>query len=293
MKRCHLKTRFASPVTNGCLAAIAAAPSPLPICTANELARVAPARASSEILAAITSRLRGPGGYYNAGNLLGLAMGIGLQLAGPARDANAGAGATILAYLAGNAPAVATTAATIIFLCAGEIYHRAWSPGGAHDAVLNRLADLLSGLGALALGCALWMLGQPLLAATAGALHALGKLASAFIPDAYRAVRQWPAAWPDPFRSLVVASRVPAILASSIDLWRASAAALAGGLVLPAAMPATLLVCYLLWTRADLLLFEGARRLKAVDAADKTAQRVLLQTRRAADQDRKSQPLIS
>ena len=209
-----------------------------------------------DIFAALAARMRGPGGLYNAGNLLGLAVGIGLQLA--SARTGAGLGDTVLTYLAGNASAVAMTVATIVFLWAGELYHRAWPVGRAPDAFLNRMADLLSGVGAVALGCALWLLGQPLLAATAGALHALGKLASAVAPDGHTAVPRWPAAWPDPFRSAVVASRVPALLAAGADLWAGTTALADGQLALPLVMPATLLACYLLWTRADLLLFEGS-----------------------------------
>jgi hypothetical protein len=130
---------------------------------------------------------------------------------------------------------------------------------GTPDPRLNCVADLLSGAGAVALGCALWMLGQPMLAATAGALHAFGKFASAVAPDGRAVFRIWPAGWPDPFRSMVVASRVPALLAAGADLWRTAAATAAGTAdILPLAMPATLLACYLLWTRADLLLFRDA-----------------------------------
>lgn len=209
-------------------------------------------------IAALAARLRGPGGFYNAGNLLGLTVGIGLQLALAAEGADAGD--TLLAYLAGNASAFATTCATVIFLIAGEFYHRVWPAGGAPDERLNRIADLLSGVGAIALGCALWLLGQPVLAATSGALHAFGKLASAAWPDGQAHVPFWPRAWADPFRIIVVASRAPGLLAAGADLAISAAALAAGGPLSPLVLPATLLACYLLWTRADLLLFAGGKR---------------------------------
>ncbi|MBS0508525.1 MAG: hypothetical protein JSR53_14210 [Proteobacteria bacterium] len=201
--------------------------------------------------------MRGPGAYYNSGNLLGLGVGLWLQLASAGGDVRLGQ--SVLDYLAGNGSALAMSVATAVFLCSGELYHRAWPQDATPDALLNRIADLLSGIGALALGYALWLLGQPLLAATAGALHALGKLASAVAPDGHAAWPRWPVAWPDPFRGAVVLSRLPALLASGADLWRAATAALLQAeSTLPIAMPLTLLTCYLLWTRADLLLFEGA-----------------------------------
>lgn len=215
------------------------------------------------LLIAITARMRGPGGYYNCGNLLGLAVGLWLQVM--SAEAGSGWGNSILTYLAGNGSAVAMTVATVVFLFAGELYHRAWPANGPPDARLNCWADLLSGVGAIALGIALWMLGQPVLAAASGALHALGKLASAVAPDGHRAWPRWPRTWPDPFRSAVVASRVPALLASGADLWPAAAAAWAqAGPGLAMVMPATLFACYVLWTRADLLLFEGSKEPVAV-----------------------------
>ena len=48
--------------------------------------------------------------------------------------------------------------------------------GAPPDPTLNRRGDLLSAVGALLLGLALLSLGQWMLAATAGLMHALGKL---------------------------------------------------------------------------------------------------------------------
>ena len=63
----------------------------------------------------------------------------------------------------------------MIFCWSGEAYHRAWTGAKAPDPRLNRLGDHLSGIGALALGMALFLSGEPLLAATSGLLHAAGK----------------------------------------------------------------------------------------------------------------------
>ena len=169
----------------------------------------------SRLRRVVAPRLAGPGGYYNVGNAIGLAMGIGLQVGASAGGMQVETAlAAVLDYLAGNTAAAALTVATAVFFWSGEVYHRAWEHGYPPDAGLTRRGDLLSGIGALALGVALFGLGQPLLAATAGLLHAAGKFGSA-----YRwPTGPWPARWPDLWRSAVLASRVPALLAAAIGL---------------------------------------------------------------------------
>ena len=54
-----------------------------------------------------------------------------------------------------------------------------------------------------------------MLAATAGLLHALGKFGSGW---KWRPLPGWRPTWPDFFRTAVLASRVPAFLATTIDL---------------------------------------------------------------------------
>ena len=146
----------------------------------------------------------------------------------------------------------------LVFLASGEFYHRAWVRGFPPDLRLNRIADLLSALGALALSVALISFGQPLLAATSGILLAGGKLGSMLARNEYAPRGPDRSAWPDRFRAAVLVSRVPAILAVlaelGVVLWRLDAATPAAAVI----APSSLLVCYLLWTRADLLLF-GAR----------------------------------
>ena len=66
----------------------------------------------------------------------------------------------------------------LIFFWSGDDL-RAWAGGFPPNARLNRRGDLLSAFGALMLGLGLFLLGQPLLAATAGLLHAAGKSGSA------------------------------------------------------------------------------------------------------------------
>ncbi|TNC64006.1 hypothetical protein [Rubellimicrobium roseum] len=200
--------------------------------------------------------MAGPGGYYNIGNAIGLLGGLALaawNAGGSGEAATAAAG-----YLAGSGSAVALTVATLVFFWSGEVYHRAWADPDRPDARLNRQGDLLSAIGAVALGISLALLGMPLLAATAGLMHALGKFGSALHRPGAPPPFGWPTAWPDLFRSVVLLSRVPATLAAALAL----AAGVAGAgpeVIVPALLgPGVLLLCNLLWARADLLLFRPA-----------------------------------
>lgn len=212
-------------------------------------------RRVAEAVEGAGKRLTGPGGYYNVGNAIGLAVGIGLQVgAAPGAEMQTAAGAA-WDYLAGNAGAVALTLATAVFFWSGEAYHRAWAHGSPPNDALNRRGDLLSGIGALVLGLALLDLGQPVLALTAGLLHAVGKFGSAW---RWRSIPGWPSDWPNLYRSAVLASRVPAIIAAAYELlWILGTF---GPFTPWSALltPLTLLVCYLLWCRADLMLFGGS-----------------------------------
>ncbi len=207
------------------------------------------------LLAATRRRLVGPGGLYNVGNAIGLAMGIGLQAA--MLPAGARGLDDILAasfgYLGGDPAALALTAATAIFFASGEAYHRAWASGAPPVEALNRRGDLLSGYGAIFLGLALLGLGQPVLAATAGLLHAIGKFGSA---GHWQPLRAWRRDWPDFWRILVLASRVPAILATLLGLHHLAAT---GAPAIALLTPLTLLVCYACWCRADLMLLVPQR----------------------------------
>jgi hypothetical protein len=114
---------------------------------------------------------------------------------------------------------------------------------------LKRWGDGLSGVGAIALGLVLVMLSQPVLAAFSGLLHALGKFGSA-----WHGPRRVASTLPDPFRTAVLVSRLPAIVAAL--------AALTQPHLSRPTMIATLslLASDLLWTKADLLLFRSRWR---------------------------------
>lgn len=68
----------------------------------------------------------------------------------------------------------------------------------------------------------------------------------------------WGLAWPDSFRSAVLASRLPAMLATTVALGGTFPRVWLGESFAALAMQLSLLGCYLLWTKADLLLL-GAR----------------------------------
>ena len=196
----------------------------------------------SKLRDAVVARMSGPGGLYNSGNLIGLVSGLALQMIA----ASGGAGEAAAAYFAGSASALWMTGATLIFMVSGEAYHRAWQFGFPPNKLMNWWGDFLSGFGALALGMALFSMGQTVLALTAGLLHAIGKFGSA--------LHAWHANpgldWPRLYRLAVVASRVPAIGGAMIALIQTS-----GDQAMIA--PATLLVCYALWVKADLMLLKG------------------------------------
>ena len=204
----------------------------------------------SSLRPAVLARMRGPGGFYNIGNLIGLTAGLGLQLAQPSWQ---GASDAVVNYFAGNASAVMLTLATLIFLVSGEAYHRAWANGFPPDKSLNRLGDFLSGVGALALCGALFMLGQPILAATAGILHAFGKFGSAVHRPNPKSRFDWPLI----FRAVVIESRVPAVFAALAELARQLPILAEGAPLTPFWTPVTLLICYMFWTRADFMLLKG------------------------------------
>jgi hypothetical protein len=200
---------------------------------------------------ALRERVQGPGWYYNFGNAFGLATGILLHFAtAPQPQASAADSIEMLiAYLAGGPSAMLLTVAMIIFFWSGECYHRAWSSANPPDVSLNKQGDVLSGWGALALGLGLLILNQPVLALTAGLLHAAGKFGSAYLINK---PPLWPAQWPDCWRTLVLLSRLPALMAVVLELSRIDMHSAAATDVLA---PVWILICYLLWLRADILLY--------------------------------------
>lgn len=200
----------------------------------------------------LSHRISGPGGLYNMGNALGLASGLSLHIAAALAPAGSGLShgvSAVVDYFAGSLGAFAITLAMLVFFWSGEQYHRAWAKGAPPDARLNWLGDISSGWGALALGLGLFLIGQPVLAATSGFLHAAGKFGSALPERLQRRLPFGPAA----FRLTVVASRIPALF---LIVSQAIASA-DGTSTQPFMASALLLLCYALWLRADLALLKS------------------------------------
>lgn len=211
----------------------------------------------------VLDRMKGPGGYYNIGNLIGLSSGLILQVLAlrNIEGTSSGFSDAVTLYFVGSPGATALTLATVVFLCAGEIYHRAWRNAGTMpDARLNRWADFVSAIGAVLLAVSLAYFGDIWLAITSTILLAGGKLGSAIGPS-----QGWPvriesrARYPttetlkfDLFRTAVILSRVPAIGALAVGLIAAVISKADFGL--GEAQSVMLLICFALWTRADILL---------------------------------------
>jgi hypothetical protein len=225
-------------------------------------------RTSGRLPAPIVGRLQGPGGYYNVGNLLGLAVSLSLQIGDLADGRAPSLGNAIGELFAGTPSAVALTVATLIFLVSGEAYHRAHRTGAAPDVHLNRLADLLSTAGAVALTVSLALLGQAGLAVLSGVAIALGKLGSTVFGDDRAGLGAWPLAWPDPFRILVLSGRTIVLAAVVLTLLehRPDLARNVGSQTL--LQSATLAICHVIWLRADFLLLCSARSVTASLAAE-------------------------
>lgn len=200
----------------------------------------------------LAHRLSGPGGLYNLGNALGLLGGLSFHVAAAMAVSGSGLGHGMTAfsdYFVGSLGATSITVAMLIFFWSGERYHRAWANGAPPDPVQNRLGDLSSGWGALALGLGLFLMGQPVLAATAGLMHAAGKFGSTLDEQTLARLPFGPGA----FRLTVVASRLPALVAVLLE----SQKALATGQAQALAASALLVLCYGLWLKADLALMRS------------------------------------
>lgn len=81
-----------------------------------------------------------------------------------------------LSRVAGRPAAVSATAATIVLFWGGIVYAKAWSNCAPPNPRLNRSTRRrVSGIGVILLGTGLIMMGNTLLVASAGVLHAAEK----------------------------------------------------------------------------------------------------------------------
>jgi hypothetical protein len=205
-------------------------------------------------------RIKGPGGLYNAGNILGLIAGLAVAIdRAPEGVGLASSSRALGHFFVGSPAAVSLTVATLIFLWSGEHYYRAWRHGYPPHASLNRMGDVSSGIGAVVLGVGLSLLADPILAASSGFLHATGKFGSAFGPQGEHVLVGRPIKADDLYRCSVVVSRIPAIVVTLSQLSGILFAQTAGAedqcLFLTA-----LLICYALWAAADIMLMQAMWR---------------------------------
>ncbi len=202
---------------------------------------------------AIKHRAVGPGGLYNCGNIIALVGGITIQSysAGQAQSLVS----TIWIYLFGSLGAGCLTLAMLVFLASGEAYHRAWRDQKTPIVTLNRLGDLLSGVGAVILTIALITFGDFKLALVAGSLLVVGKFGTAILPEQPNSSRN-SLRISTTLRTMVVVSRLPSIVALGISF---SEYTIKGGISSDAAMAVLMIGCHLLWLWADLLLVRGKR----------------------------------
>ncbi|SCX86168.1 hypothetical protein [Paracoccus tibetensis] len=197
----------------------------------------------------LVRRMQGPGGYYNIGNILAFTVSAALAIrAGQGAEAPGGLLPAIREFLIGSPSATAISVAMLIFFVSGEAYFRAWRQPGGPSIGAIRLGDGLSAVAAIFLCVSLVLIGNAALGIASTLLLLGGKLGSALRPDASLILRLGGLPAFDPFRLAVVASRLPALIGVGAGLLAGDA---------PAAVltqQATLLVCYALWLRADLML---------------------------------------
>ncbi len=203
----------------------------------------------------MASRISDPGILYNLGNSLGFIVGLGVALSA---DVSGNDTATIwhqaIKHIAGSPPATALTAATFVFFWGGLVYTKAWSNGAPPEPKLNRLGDVLSGIGAILLGAGLVMVGDLWLAASAGVLHAAGKFGSALGGTATWRGSLVQIRIADLCKDLVLISRVPAVLVGAIAFSREIVAleSLPGLL-----LSLSFMTCCLIWAAADWMLLSS------------------------------------
>ncbi len=197
---------------------------------------------------ALAARMKGPGGCYNLGNVFALVAGLVVQMISMP-DGAANPLSVAGHYLFGSPGSTTLSAAIFMFLVSGEFYHRAWAGGAPPDARLNHLGDLVSGVASLVLTAALVIFGDIFLAIVSGILLAGGKFGSAFVPDGPLSSR---------FRQAVLFSRFPALAALAVQFLREASTATPDTPLAATAMPAVMILSYLIWARADWLLLKSA-----------------------------------
>lgn len=190
-----------------------------------------------------------PGRLYNLGNIAGLLGGVAGAVIGAQKAAHDLSPMTrVVEYFAGNAAAVFLSLATTIFIWAGTVYNKAWTTGKfVPDPELNQTADVLSGIGAIFFGVAMMALGDPLLAATGGAMHAVGKFGSAYLSTSV--VSGLTSRLATRFKETVLLSRLPTTVAAIAGFLKADP-----NHPVDVFLNGNVIFCYLVWAIADFKL---------------------------------------
>ncbi len=194
----------------------------------------------------IVSRLVGPGALYNFGNFLALSAGPALQLFQDWGQITIFA--AVHQHLLASPEAIWLTTSLIMFVVSGEIYHRAYQARPEASLHMIQLGDVASGCAAILLTVALLLLGDLILALIAGGLLAGGKLGNAALP--FFGVSNETSIG-NALRLAAVASRAPSIATLT---WAVAKGIEANAPWDSLVIPAIMILCFLLWLWADLLL---------------------------------------
>jgi hypothetical protein len=206
--------------------------------------------ASSPMLsyAILSRRYWDPGRLYNLGNLTGFFGGAGAAITSGVSGVP---GLSVLNrlenYAFGNTSALLLSLATLIFFVAGLAYTRAWRDIADPDRKMSQLGDGLSGVAAVIFGAGVAILGSPVLAASGGAMHALGKFGSAFFTESK--CRGTPNRVSSFCKELVLMSRIPAICAATAGVVQAE-----HGTTVQLILSLNVIFCCIVWAAADIRL---------------------------------------
>jgi hypothetical protein len=201
----------------------------------------------------VTQSTSNPGVMYNVGNAIAFAGSLFASvLYALATQDLSGKGLT--QHFLGNAPALLTTFATLVFFVSGLSYAKAWARGFPPHPRHNRRGHALSTIGAVSIGLALVLMARTevalALALVATILHVGGKFASWQTPDSDHY-----------FKPMPLYSRVPYVTAVLLDMRSDMlTAASSAELVVKLALPVFLLAAALFWARADWLLLPKPNR---------------------------------
>lgn len=211
------------------------------------------------IAKAIADRFANAGGLYNAGNILDLYAVAAHAIVERSPSNVTEALTSVRSALVGDASSTFLSCAAGGFFVGGEAYHRAWAKGFPPNREANFFGDFFSGCGAVLLGCGLYGLGDPLLAATSGGLHAASKFGSSLSvsetlsPHLTREFKMGAITTTaaDVLKDLALISRVPAFAVCALNITNNFVSLPLKQAVANSMMPAMLGWCYSLWARAD------------------------------------------